>query len=141
MALSNLSGMLLLLVCCTTAPLQAESGSSAQPSVPQAATSVQENDPCPWRYTRFGWEDSSRWQRSPVTRVEPVPGIHPLAWSAILCLSVLVLLLWASSEDELARWLPNLVQTAERKTTGAAVLARRSEAADVSTAANGAGEN
>jgi hypothetical protein len=62
-----------------------------------------------WRRTRFGWEDSRSWAPVSTLRPEAVPGMHPLAWSAILVLSVLSLALWAAGEDELGRMAPGLV--------------------------------
>jgi|GEM_PF-4379008 len=69
-----------------------------------------------WRHTRFGWEDSTHWE--PVTDLRPelVPGMHPLAWAGLLTLSVLVLLVWASEEDEVAQLAPSIIATHQRRT-------------------------
>lgn len=68
-----------------------------------------------WRRTRFGWEDTRSWEPVTGLRPEATPGMHPLAWSAILVLSVLSLALWASGEDELGRMAPWLVARHDRE--------------------------
>ncbi len=75
----------------------------------------EQTDEIPWRRTRYGWEDASRWKPTSSLNPEPVPGLHPLAWSAILVLSVLSILLWASEPDELAFLLPGSSHGKRRK--------------------------
>lgn len=91
-------------------------GQDGRLTLPQPVSAADE--PTTWRYTRFGWEDSAKWRALPNPRPEPVPGIHPVAWAGMLCLGVLVLLVWASSEDELGGMLPGLVFHAGRKPAG-----------------------
>ncbi len=79
----------------------------------QAKTSTSDEGTT-WRHTRFGWEDSRYWEPVTELRPEPMPGMHPLAWAGLLTLSVLVLLIWASETDEVARLAPALVSSRER---------------------------
>jgi len=52
-----------------------------------------------WRRTRFGWVDTKTWERpsNPPSRYR-VEQIHPLAFSALIVLLSVALLIWATEE-------------------------------------------
>jgi hypothetical protein len=57
----------------------------------------------PYRYTRFGWQDSRLW--SPQVAPPRCPPVHPWNATALLVLGALAVYLWSSEEDEVAEWL------------------------------------
>ena len=57
-----------------------------------------------WRYTRFGWQDSSSWQRTPADlgpRV--VDRISPILFSIDIILAALGAMIWASDDWQVDR--------------------------------------
>lgn len=61
------------------------------------------NSENPYRYTRFGWQDSRLW--SPQVTPLRCPPVHPWNATALLVLGALAVYLWSSEEDEVAEWL------------------------------------
>lgn len=58
-----------------------------------------------WRYTADGWKDiSPAAQRSQPTQ-SPLQTVHPMIWTALTLLGVLLLLVMASSEREVSKLL------------------------------------
>ena len=57
-----------------------------------------------WRYTRFGWQDSSFWQRTPAD-LEPrtIDRISPVLFSIDIILAVLGAMIWASEDWQVDR--------------------------------------
>jgi len=57
-----------------------------------------------WRHTREGWQDTSHWSSEDTFVPQPFAElIHPLVWTGLVLLAVIVLMVWASSEKEVAR--------------------------------------
>ena len=57
----------------------------------------------PWRKTRFGWMDSTRWDRpEPVAYERRIELVHPLLFSAIIILVTTGFLIWSSEERDWA---------------------------------------
>lgn len=97
-----------------TQPVAAWQQQDPSPEATQVQPEASETNQDFWRRTRFGWEDTRDWDPVTSLRPEAIPGMHPLAWSAVLVLSVLCLALWAAGEDELGRMAPWLVAHPER---------------------------
>ena len=56
-----------------------------------------------WRKTRFGWMDSSKWERpEPVAYERRIELVHPLLFSAIIILVTTGFLIWSSEERQWA---------------------------------------
>lgn len=81
---------------------QSDNGGHSIQAGGEASAGSEPADPAWLRRTRFGWEDSRDWEPATDVRPEPVPGLHPLLWSALLVFLVVAMLVWASEEDELA---------------------------------------
>jgi len=66
-----------------------------------------------WRKTKYGWLDSSRWQRPEPAGIERrIELIHPLLYSAFLLVSSTGLLIWASEGDD---WPQKRKRTVEKQ--------------------------
>lgn len=59
--------------------------------------------PTSWRLTRFGWQDSTSWFVDSFAPIKTVELIHPLVWTALVLVTVLLVMIWASEEWDLAR--------------------------------------
>ncbi|MFK7769740.1 MAG: hypothetical protein AB8B55_21210 [Mariniblastus sp.] len=57
-----------------------------------------------WRRTKDGWQDSTTWSNGDqfVPR-KSFQSIHPFVWAAIVLLSVIAAMIWASNEWEISR--------------------------------------
>jgi hypothetical protein len=67
-----------------------------------------------WRYTKFGWQNSSSWV-SPKAYIprQTVERLHPFVWAGIVLISVVATMIWASNEWDLARLLRHDKETTE----------------------------
>lgn len=54
----------------------------------------------PWRFTRYGWQDSSQWERASFSKPAAAT-IHPFVWTAMVMLATVGVLVWASNEVEI----------------------------------------
>lgn len=86
------------------APAQVEAWDRVANSL-SAVTQVSPSEST-WRYTRFGWQDSSQWMAE-ANRIHPprrrFDQLHPLTFALLIVLSVMTATLWASNEWEVAR--------------------------------------
>lgn len=57
-----------------------------------------------WRYTRYGWQDSSEWIRTPA-EISPrgIDQINPVLISLDILLAAAAAMIWASDECQVAR--------------------------------------
>ncbi|MEM9409838.1 MAG: hypothetical protein AAGA30_01920 [Planctomycetota bacterium] len=59
-----------------------------------------------WRMTRQGWVDLAEWDRPvPIQYERRIELIHPITFSALLLLFSLGMMIWASEEDDLAKFI------------------------------------
>ena len=57
----------------------------------------------PWRKTKFGWLDSTRWDRpEPVAEERRIELLHPLLFSALMILVTIGFLIWSTEEQQWA---------------------------------------
>jgi tryptophan-rich sensory protein len=58
-----------------------------------------------WRYTTDGWRDVSLMAEQNQPTQSPLETVHPVIWTALTLLGVLLLLVMASSEREVNKLL------------------------------------
>lgn len=59
-----------------------------------------------WRHTSEGWQNSEHWcSGDTFVPVSYAASIHPLVWTVMVLFLVVTILIWASSEEEVARLL------------------------------------
>lgn len=56
-----------------------------------------------WRHTKFGWQDSSRWFVDSFAPVKTFEVIHPILWAALVLITVVGVMIWASEEWDIER--------------------------------------
>ena len=85
-------------------------------AMPPAAQQQTELD-THWRYTRFGWQDSSFWQRTPAELgPRTIDRISPVLFSIDIILAALGTMIWLSDDWQVDRLFGRKSRRAARRT-------------------------
>jgi hypothetical protein len=63
-----------------------------------------DSESTPWRMTRYGWQDATTWMLPPTVPYERrIELIHPVSFAALVLLSAMGAVIWASEEKQWQR--------------------------------------
>lgn len=81
-----------------------------------------------WRHTKHGWQDSATWHAADsYVPVKTIEQLHPFVWAGTVLIAVIAVMIWASSEWEIARLFENHEEPSASSVGSTAIVALPSD--------------